>query len=439
MAKNTDITLRQQMIYSVFVRNHTPEGTFAAMEKDLDRIRALGTDIIWFMPIQPVGKLKRKGRDGSPYAILDYRKTDPAMGTMDEFKHLVDEIHSRGMKCILDVVYNHTSPDSWLIENHPEYFKWDENGNTVTLVPDWTDIADLNYDVRDLWRYQIDTLKMWAGIVDGFRCDVALRVPVEFWKQAREEVETVRPGAIWLAESTDKRFVKFIRDQRGYAATDSQLYEAFDICYDYDIWHTFIMYLKDNIPLSAYIREVENQEGTYPDNYVKMRFLENHDQERFTHYCSDKKSVLNYTAFMFMLKGTALIYAGQEAMLAHRPDIFEQDIVDFGAGEDISEFIATCARLKKELLKADGIYRLIPNDEQNVAIVSCEMQQECVLGLFSLKGCQESAKAYLKDGCYKNLLTQEEIQIENGMLPCDKLPVIVKTKTENLIRQEDFF
>ena len=229
MAQQTDITLRQKVMYSLFVRNHTPEGTFRALEGDLDRIKALGTDIIWFMPIQPVGVLERKGKDGSPYAIRDYRKTDPAMGTMEEFRHLTDEIHRRGMQCILDVVYNHTSPDSWLMEHHPEFFKRDAQGNTVTLVPDWSDIADLDYGVKELWRYQIDTLKMWAEMVDGFRCDVAPRVPVQFWRQAREEVETVRPGAIWLAESTEKHFVKFIRYQKGYCASDSQLYEAFDM------------------------------------------------------------------------------------------------------------------------------------------------------------------------------------------------------------------
>ena len=125
MAKNTNIALRQKMIYSLFVRNHTPEGTFAAVEGDLDRIRALGTDIIWFMPIQPTGILMQKGKDGSPYAIKDYRAVDPAMGSMEDFRHLTDEIHKRGMLCILDVVYNHTSPDSWLAENHPEWFKRD--------------------------------------------------------------------------------------------------------------------------------------------------------------------------------------------------------------------------------------------------------------------------------------------------------------------------
>lgn len=438
MAKQTNMELRQKMMYSLFVRNHTPEGTFAAVERDLDRIRALGTDIVWLMPVQPVGVQNRKGKDGSPYAIRDYRSVDPAMGSMEDFRHLTGEIHKRGMLCILDVVYNHTSPDSWLIENHPEYFKRDSQGNTVTLVPDWSDIADLDYSAEGLWRYQIDTLKMWAEMVDGFRCDVAPRVPVEFWRMARREVEEVRPGAIWLAESTEKHFIKFIRDQKGYCATDSQLYEVFDICYDYDIWPAYLSYIKDreNFPLSLYLDEIEKQEGTYPENYVKLRCLENHDQDRVAHHVTNRESVLNWTAFCFMLKGTAFVYAGQEAMLAHRPSIFEKDTTDFASGEDLSAFIAKCADIKKTKLQADGVYGLFADDPHDTAYVWCKMGQACVLGIFSLKGYQGKLAAHVKDGAYENLLNEKTVRVENGTLLHDGFPVILKLDAASLLENE---
>lgn len=439
MAKQTDIQLRQKVMYSLFVRNHTPEGTFAAVEKDLDRIQGLGCDIIWFMPIQPVGVKQRKGKDGSPYAIRDYRKTDPAMGTMEEFKHLTDEIHQRGMKCILDVVYNHTSPDSWLMENHPEFFKRDAQGNTVTLVPDWSDIADLDYRVKELWRYQIDTLKMWAEMVDGFRCDVAPRVPVEFWKQAREEVETVRPGAIWLAETTEKHFIKFIRDQKGYCASDSEIYEVFDICYDYDIWPSFLDCVKKKLPLSLFLDEIDKQEGTYPENYVKLRCLENHDQERIAQHCPDKETVRNWTALSFMLKGTAFLYAGQEAMLSHRPSIFEKDTLDFSQGEDISGLITRLAQIKKTCLTADGIYRLFAEDEQETAVSICEMGEKSVLGIFTLGSYRGSVEAYLQDGDYENLIDNSNVTVKDGRIMHDGKPVIVSVGTEQLRKPKKMF
>lgn len=439
MAKQTDIQLRQKVMYSLFVRNHTPEGTFAAVEKDLDRIKGLGCDIIWFMPIQPVGVKQRKGKDGSPYAIRDYRKTDPAMGTMEEFKHLADEIHQRGMKCILDVVYNHTSPDSWLMENHPEFFKRDAQGNTVTLVPDWSDIADLDYSVKELWRYQIDTLKMWAEMVDGFRCDVAPRVPVEFWKQAREEVETVRPGAIWLAETTEKHFIKFIRDQKGYCASDSEIYEVFDICYDYDIWPSFLGCVKKKLPLSLFLDEIDKQEGTYPENYVKLRCLENHDQERIAHHCPDKEAVRNWTALSFMLKGTAFLYAGQEAILSHRPSIFEKDTLDFSQGEDISGLITRLAQIKKTYLTADGIYRLFAEDEQETAVSICEMGEKSVLGIFTLGSYRGSVEAYLQDGDYENQIDNSNVTVKDGRIMHDGKPVIVSVGTEQLRKPKKMF
>ena len=176
MARQTNTRLREKVIYSVFVRNHTKEGTFQALEGDLDRLAALGTDIIWLMPIHPIGEAGRKGTLGSPYAIRDFRGINPEYGTLGDFMHLVGEIHKRGMKCIIDVVYNHTSPDSILATGHPEFFLRDEAGNPIRKVADWSDVVDLDYSNRELWKYQIETLKIWAEIVDGFRCDVASAV-----------------------------------------------------------------------------------------------------------------------------------------------------------------------------------------------------------------------------------------------------------------------
>ena len=141
MANNTDPRLQNQVIYSVYVRNHTPEGTFRTVIPDLDRIKSLGTDIVWFLPIHPIGEAGKKGSLGCPYANRDYRTVNPAYGTMEDFQALVDAIHARGMKCMIDVVYNHTSPDSTLVAEHPEFFYQKPDGKRGNKVGDWTDVV----------------------------------------------------------------------------------------------------------------------------------------------------------------------------------------------------------------------------------------------------------------------------------------------------------
>ena len=304
MPKNTEISLRNKVIYSIYVRNHTNDGTFNAVAEDLDRIKSLGTDIIWFMPIHPIGVKNKKGSLGCPYANKDYRTTNPEYGTMDDFKSLVEKIHAKGMKCIIDVVYNHTSPDSNLSVEHPEFFYRKPDGNFGNKVGDWSDIIDLDYSNKELWQYQIDSLVMWAKIVDGFRCDVASFVPVEFWKQAREAVAKVNPDCIWLAESVHSSFNVFSRKSGIYTASDYELFDAFDMEYDYDIREVFDKYLKGETTLSNYMDMFNYQEAIYPQNYDKMRCLENHDQPRICHYVKNSSDLENYTAFLYFLKGS---------------------------------------------------------------------------------------------------------------------------------------
>ena len=248
MAKNTTKTYRNQIMYSVFVRNHTPGGTFEGVRRDLKRIKALGTDIVWLLPIHPIGEKCRKGTLGSPYAIRDYRAVNPEYGTLEDFQRLVDDIHALDMKCIIDVVYNHTSPDSWLAEHHPEWFYHKPDGSFGNRVGDWWDVIDLDYASPGLWDYQIETLKYWAGMVDGFRCDVAPLVPLDFWLRARAEVEAVRPGCFWLAESVEPSMIRECRAEGISVLSDSECYQAFDVCYDYDIFNTFQDYLEGKVP-----------------------------------------------------------------------------------------------------------------------------------------------------------------------------------------------
>jgi glycosidase len=430
MAKQTDIRLRGDVIYSIYVRNHTPEGTFNAVLPDLDRIKALGTDIIWFMPIHPIGVKGKKGSLGCPYANRDYRTVNPEYGTMEDFRTLVDEIHKRDMKCIIDVVYNHTSPDSTLTTEHPEFFYRKSDGSMGNRVGDWTDVVDLDYGCKALWDYQIESLVMWAGIVDGFRCDVASLVPVDFWCAARKAVERVHPGCIWLAETVHSGFSQMNRKLGMYSANDYEMFSAFDMEYEYDIREVFDRYLNGECTLSNYIDMLNFQECAYPENYIKMRCLENHDQPRICSFVKDEKALENFTAFLYFLKGSTLIYAGQEYRNDHVPSLFEKDIILRTAEKDISPLLRKLYDVKKSVLSVEDYFKGTADDIHDIAILERDDNHTVKVGVFSLKGKAADVKVQLPDGTYTNHLNGEPVAVTGGMLRCDGDPILLTIPAE---------
>lgn len=414
--------LRNMTLYSIFVRNHG--GTFRAVAEDIPRIRDLGVDAVWLLPIHPIGREKRKGSLGSPYAIADYRKVNPEYGTMEDFRYLADVVHQHGMKLMIDVVYNHTSPDSWLREHHPEWFYRKADGSFGNHVGEWSDIIDLDYNQPDLWDYQIETLKMWAEIVDGFRCDVAPLVPLEFWKRARKEVETVRPGCIWLAESVEPAFTRDNRNRGMISHSDSELYQAFDVCYDYDVYGDFIDYVQGKTPLTAYIAALERQESIYPADYVKLRFLENHDRSRMAFLFPDRKVRINWLTWMFFQKGMALLYGGQEWECVHRPGLFDTDPVLMDGSAPLEKLLKTLIALKKDELFSGGVYALQAGP-QDILLASWEKDGRKAWGIFSLKGKAGVISVSIADGCYQNQLDGTQVWVEGGMLQTNGDPVIL--------------
>ena len=425
MAISTSKAYRNQILYSIFVRNYSEEGTFEAIRRDLDRIRSLGTDIIWLMPIHPLGLKARKGSLGSPYAISDYRAVNPEFGTLEDFKRLVEDIHVHGMKCIIDVVYNHTSPDSWLSQNHPEWFYHKADGSFGNRVGDWTDIIDLDYSNQDLWDYQIDTLKMWAEIVDGFRCDVAPLVPLDFWLKAREEVEKVHPGCFWLAESVEPGFIVFNRSRGMTAHSDCELFQAFDCCYDYDIWDIYSDDLACKCPLSEYAAAVTRQEGMYPANYLKLRCLENHDRARAAQVCGSEQMLRNWTAFNYFQKGLTMIYAGQEAAAAHTPSLFDKDTINWNTGKDLTRMLMKLASIKRDPIFADSTYTVtaLPRD---ILLAVHNAKEQKMFGIFSLRGETSLVETDIADGIYENLITGESVEVYAGKMLIQGEPVIIK-------------
>lgn len=445
--------LRHMTLYSIFVRNHG--GSFAAVERDLPRIRELGVDAVWLMPIHPIGQKNRKGSLGSPYAISDYRAVNPEYGTMDDFVRLADTAHGLGMKLLIDVVYNHTSPDSLLAEQHPEWFYHKPDGSFGNRIGDWSDVIDLDYGQapktchsearsdeesekilaqgtpfgcrcaqNDMWDYQIETLCFRAKYVDGFRCDVAPLVPLDFWKRARQAVEAVRPGAIWLAESVEPEFIAYVRSRGMTGHSDGELYQAFDVCYDYDVLGEYQAYVRGECTLEHYLAALRRQQTTYPADFVKLRCLENHDRPRMGFLFPTPVLQRNWLAWSFFQQGMALLYSGQEWAPAHRPTLFDPDPVAMEGEPVHAELIRRLCAMKKDPLFAEGIYEIkaCPND---LVLASYRLGERRAVGLFSLKGNAGVATVDLPDGSYRNLIDGNEALVEFGMLATDGEPVIL--------------
>ena len=301
------------VIYELYVRSFTPEGTFRAIIPRLDELKELGATVLWLMPIHPVGEARRKGTLGSPYAIRDYKDVNPRFGTMEDFQALVDAVHARDMRIVIDLVANHTAWDNAWVEAHPEWYTTDSTG-VVTHPPgtDWTDVADLNYDDPDLRAAMRDAMRFWVEEVgiDGYRCDVADLVPMDFWAEAIAELRTIKP-VLMLAEGGNPEL---------YAA-------GFDLTY---AWGTYsaLKSIWDGAPADTLFAVLADEAARYPAGTDRMRFTTNHDETAW----DDTPLVLfggtdgaqAAAVIAATLPGAFLVYNGQEVGDTQRLPLFEQ-------------------------------------------------------------------------------------------------------------------
>lgn len=438
MATQTPISLRNRTIYSIFVRNHTEAGTLNAAQRDLERIRALGSDIVWLMPIHPIGVKNRKGVLGSPYAISDYRAVNPEYGTMADFKAFSARTHELGMKLIVDVVFNHTSPDSVLYAEHPDWFYHKSDGKPGNRVGDWSDIIDLDLGNADLRQYLVDTLTFWlAAGVDGFRCDVAPLLPLDFWLEARRQCDLLKSDAVWLSESVEPRFLLEMR-QRSYGClSDSEIFQAFDIAYDYDSFDVFKLYIEGKASFSEFLEVKRRQEYILADNYVKLRFCENHDQDRSLRSIPDPRAHRNWTAFTAFEKGTFLVYAGQEHADANRPYLFGKDLVRWSTDNSFEPFLKNLIALRRDTIHADGVYAIHRTGIEGVAVASYRNAAKDLsvsrfrLGIFTVedkRGVLDLSSALptgFSDWTGTNRIDGKPVSIKDGKIAIPAEPVIV--------------
>lgn len=427
MALNTQVALRKKMLYQVYVRNFSEEGTLKAVEKDLTRIKELGTDVLYLLPVHPIGQKNRKGTLGSPYSIQDYRAINPELGTMEDFQSLIDQTHQHGMTLMMDIVFNHTSYDSVLLSEHKEWFYQNEKGAYTNRVADWWDITDFDYtQSHDLYDYLIDTLLIYTRMgVDGFRFDVANVLPLDFLKEARAKVLAVNPASIWLSETTHGHFTKMMRDKGFEALSEGEIYQVFDMSYDYDVHPFFEGYLKKENSLDKYIEYLRLQEEIYPSNYIKLRNVENHDFGRLAGLVKTLNPLKAWHALSFVLKGATMIYMGGEFADAKHPDLFNKDVMDV-SGPDLTGWIQAAKAVSEDSLVFRGVVHYSKPADKDILMVHYRLNDSQLIGVFNVNEETGSLALDWPDGTYTDLLTHKDVVVKLGHIESPKSAIILK-------------
>ena len=330
---------RDDVIYEVNVRQYTPEGTFAALQEHLPRLKNLGVDILWIMPVQPIGRKNRKGTLGSYYSIADYTAINREHGTEADFKAFVNATHHHGMKVILDWVPNHTAFDhSWIVE-HKDYYTLRADGSISNALDnegretDWTDVAELNYGNAEMRRTMIAEKRWWLDTmgIDGFRCDVAGGVPADFWGDVRRSLRASRPDLFLLAESEDPK-----------------LHTWFDMTYGWELHHLLneiAQGKKNTAVLDAYFAR---QKSLFGEGAYRMYFTSNHDENSWQGTEFERMGENHLPAFVVsatVQNSMPLLYTGQEVSLNKRLRFFEKDTVDWN-GPSLANFYRAMFDLK---------------------------------------------------------------------------------------------
>ncbi len=387
-------------IYEVNIRQYSPEGNFKEFEKQLPRLKEFGVGILWLMPIHPIGKLNRKGTLGSYYSVKDYMAVNPEFGTLEDFKSLVNKIHKMGMYVIIDWVANHTAWDNEWMTTHPEFYTKDSLGNVISPVPDWHDVADLNYDNQELRTEMIDALKFWVKDcdIDGYRCDVAGMVPIDFWIEARTELEKIKK-VFMLAEWDTP-----------------EIHHAFDMSYDWNMYKLLNGIGKGEKSAKDLAALIKMNELRFPSDAFQMEFTSNHDENTWNGAVFDRlgDAAEISAVFTFLIPDMPLIYSGQEARNKKRLDFFDKDPIGWKQS-NFENIYTSLIQLKNnnEALysgnKGGQVKFLFTNSDSCTLAFTREQNGEKVIALFNFS--KDSAEIKIDDenlsGNYKDYFSGE--------------------------------
>ena len=396
-------------IYQLNTRQFSEEGTFKAAQTQLPRIKELGVDIIWLMPINPIGKKNRKGTLGSPYSVKDYYGVNPEFGTFQDLKNFVNEAHKLGMYVILDWVANHTAWDNELVEKHPEWYAKDYKGDfRPTPWWDWSDIIDLDYNKSGVRKYMTEALKYWVKEVDidGYRCDVAGFVPLDFWNNVRKELDAIKP--IFMLGEWESRDLHA---------------KAFDMTYAWD-WneklHNICMGKADVNQLYIYYSW---NERFFPKNSIRMTFVSNHDKNSWegTMYEQFGEGLEAAIALSVVGDGMPLIYNGQEAGNTKRLEFFEKDPIHWKEHEIGNLYKKLFALLKSNTAlwhaKWGATMIKIPNNhETEVLSFVRQNEKDKVFAVFNFSKNQKEItfKESLFEGDYTDFNSSEKVNLNQN-------------------------
>lgn len=389
-------------IYEVNVRQYTKEGTLQAFIKHIPRLHKMGIDMLWLMPITPISVEKRQGSFGSYYAASSYTDIDPAYGTTQDFKDLIAAAHSFGMKIIIDWVANHTGYDHQWTTKYPGWYHKDDKGN-FTDLHGWVDVIDLNYTIPEMRVEMIQSMQYWVREfdIDGFRCDMARTVPIDFWIEARGECDAVKQ-LFWLAECEVPEY-----------------HEAFDVTYGWEAMRAMDKYMKGGM-LLADIIPILNNYSKYPVGSRKLLFTSNHDENTYygTEYEKYGLAAMAMAVFSCTWPGIPLIYSGQEKPNVKRLAFFEKDCIDWEGAVTLHDFYHTLLQFRKrnKALQESASVIILASGHPDVLVYLCRRQQDKVLVCLNFSKINADCKLDhpALPGNYDVLFSDERITIKRG-------------------------
>ncbi len=395
-------------MYEVNMRAFSSEGTFKGVQARLDSIKALGINVLWLMPIHPIGVLRSAGGMGSPYSVKDYKAVNPEFGSLSDLQDLVKEAHNRNMSVIIDWVANHTAWDNAWVTTHPEWYSKDANGNIIIPAgTNWNDVADLNFNNAEMRKGMINAMKYWIlkTNIDGFRCDYADGVPTDFWKQAIDSLKTLpNRKYILLAEGS-------LREQ---------INAGFAMNYSWNFYDRLKNIYKNNLVTSSLFDVNQSEYANFPTEGVKLRYITNHDQSAWEgstiELLNGKDGALSAFVLATYLGGVPLLYNGQEVGRSDKTPFFTRSAINWNLNPDV---LATYKSLMAFRQSSNAVKQgtLEPIHDQNVVIFKRIFQAEEVLVVVNISNAAftYNLTSALANTNWKNALNNTPVTLSNSI------------------------